>query len=251
MKKLRLIDSKTEALALAYRNNGNLVHLSKTSKLGTLSWSLQALNTCPASVNLETGELVDACKGCYATAGQYNYSTVKAPREYNRWAWKQEDFVEQFVNALQGVSHFRWFDSGDMYSIELASKMWNIMERTPNTKHWLPTRMHKFKKFHSVLNAMNELENVCVRLSSDSIMGEHVEKPITVHTENNSTIIPSDYVAGFEKDGAFICKAPEQGGKCLKCRACYDKDIKTIAYIGHGRVMKINQSKKIHLTEVK
>ena len=34
------------------------------------SWSLEAITTCPASIG-EDGELVDACKGCYATTGFY------------------------------------------------------------------------------------------------------------------------------------------------------------------------------------
>lgn len=250
MKNLRIIDSKTKSLALAMRANESTVKLSKTGKLGTYSWSLQALNTCPASVNFETGELVDACKGCYATAGQYNYSNVKAPREHNRWAWKQESFVSDFIKALEGHKHFRWFDSGDMYSLVLAEKIFKIMESTPNTKHWLPTRMHKFSKFHDVLNRMNALKNVCVRLSSDSIMGEHVEIPLTLDIETQSTIIPSDTIEGFRADGAVICSAAFQDGKCEACRACYVKTNEVIAYVGHGRVMKINQSKKIHTVQV-
>lgn len=246
----RVIDAKTEAMALALRNGDSLVKLSKVAKLGTPSWSLQALNTCPASINVNTGELVDACKGCYASFGQYNYSNVKAPREFNKWAWEQPNFVAEFVAALDGVKNFRWFDSGDMYSLELAYKIELIMQLTPKTKHWLPTRMYKFKKFHAVLNRMQELENVVVRLSSDSVMGERVDVPLALDIDTQSTIIPEQYIKGFEVDGAFICKAPEQKGKCLECRACYDKDIKVIAYVGHGRVMKSIQSKRINLVSV-
>jgi hypothetical protein len=46
-----------------------MIKLSKTSKLdGILSWSLQALDTCPGSKD-STGNLVPACQGCYATTG--------------------------------------------------------------------------------------------------------------------------------------------------------------------------------------
>jgi len=245
----RVIDAKTEAMALAMRNNESLVKLSKTSKLGTYSWSLQALNTCPASIDLN-GELVDACKGCYASFGQYNYSNVKAPREFNRWAWKQDNFVDDFVKALEGHKHFRWFDSGDMYSLGLASKILQIMDRTPNTKHWLPTRMHKFEKFHAVLNCMQLLENVCVRLSSDSVMGEYVEVPLTLDIETTSTIIPESNIEGFREHGAFICSATFQNGKCEECRACYLKSNDVIAYVGHGRVMKSIQAKRINTVSV-
>lgn len=54
-----------------------MLKLSKTSKLdGIKSWSLEALVTCPASVKAG-GELVDACKGCYATTGNYRFPNVK------------------------------------------------------------------------------------------------------------------------------------------------------------------------------
>jgi len=48
------------------------IRISVTSKLdGIRSWSLQALETCPGSIE-SPGVLVDACKGCYATTGNYN-----------------------------------------------------------------------------------------------------------------------------------------------------------------------------------
>ena len=55
-----------------------MMKLSVTSKLdGVKSWSLQALETCPGSIGVD-GELVDSCKGCYATTGNYRYANVKA-----------------------------------------------------------------------------------------------------------------------------------------------------------------------------
>ena len=46
------------------------IRLSKASKMPCPSWSLEALTTCPASKKRD-GTLVDACKGCYATTGNY------------------------------------------------------------------------------------------------------------------------------------------------------------------------------------
>ena len=34
-------------------------------------------------------------------------------------------------------------------------------------------------------------------------------------------------------DGAPSCMAPTQGGKCLDCRACWNKDIKNVSYGKH------------------
>jgi hypothetical protein len=208
------------------------IKLSKTSKLdGILSWSLQALDTCPGSKD-STGNLVPACQGCYATTGNYRFANVKKPREFNREDWKRDDWVRDMVISLDSSRYFRWFDSGDMYSHDLAWKIFQVMEKTPHVKHWLPTRMYKFSKFKDVLERMQSLPNVVVRFSSDSVTGEVIEGL------NTSTIF-SDIVPA----GAFECKAYQHEGKCNGCRACYDKDVKIIAYKAHGvkmaKVIKI------------
>lgn len=213
------------------------IRISRTSKLdGIGSWSLQAIDTCPGSIGKD-GELVAACKGCYATTGNYHYPNVKEPRIENREDWKREGWVADMVSELDNHRYFRWFDSGDCYDIRMAEKILEVMKQTPWVKHWLPTRMHKFTKFKTVLNRMQSLPNVVVRRSSDSITGKKVAG------KNNSTIIPH---GDFEID-ATICRAYENPKKnCNGCRACWDKDVKTIAYVAHGKKMQ----KQINLLEI-
>ena len=201
-----------------------MLKLSKASKMPCKSWSLQALDTCPASKNKD-GSLVDACKGCYATTGNYRFPNVKAPREHNRKDWKREEFVSDFVQALDTERYFRWFDSGDMYDLRLAKKILQIMQATPWVNHWLPTRMHKFEKFAGVIAEMESLPNVVVRLSSDSIDGE------TISGATTSTICHSVETA---PEGATVCEAYTRGGKCGTCRACFSKDVPVVAYPAHG-----------------
>ena len=204
-----------------------MIKLSKASKMPCKSWSLQALDTCPASKNKD-GSLVDACKGCYATTGNYRFPNVKAPREHNREDWKREAFVSDFVQALDTERYFRWFDSGDMYDLRLANKILEIMQATPWVNHWLPTRMHKFEKFAEVIAEMEALPNVVVRLSSDSIDGE------TISGATTSTICHS---AESAPEGATVCEAYTRGGKCGTCRACFSKDVPLVAYPAHGATM--------------
>ena len=212
------------------------VKLSVTSKLGVKSWSLQALETCPASRD-ENGNLVPACAGCYATQGTYHYNNVKKVRADNKEAWKMNTFVSDFVEALQNERYFRWFDSGDMYTLELAEKMYTIMLQTPWVNHWVPTRMQKFSKFADIISKMNALDNVKVRFSSDSIDGTYTKG---LH---GSTILPSEDMAD---SNTFVCNAPKNEGKCGTCRACYDKNVDLIGYIAHGMKMK----KVIRLSKV-
>ena len=204
-----------------------MIKLSKAGKMPCRSWSLQAIDTCPASIGSD-GELVDACKGCYATTGNYRFPNVKKPREHNKEDWQRDSWVDDMVAELDNDRYFRWFDSGDMYHIKLARKMLEVMKRTPWVRHWLPTRMHKFAKFAPVIQEMNNLPNVVVRLSSDSVIGE------TIPGANTSTIIPTPEKATEEMT---VCEAYSRDGKCGPCRKCWDKDTAVIAYPAHGREM--------------
>jgi hypothetical protein len=132
------------------------------------------------------------------------------------------------VTALSNQPFFRWFDSGDMYTIKLAKKILQIMALTPNTAHWLPTRMYKVDKFTSTLDAMRALPNVSVRYSSDSILGVYVQN------YHGSVIVPTlEDIPG----DVSPCLAYENEGKCSGCRNCWDKDIPVIGYIAHGKSM--------------
>ena len=78
-----------------------MIKLSKTSKLdGILSWSLQALDTCPGSRS-DDGGLVPACQGCYATTGNYRFANVKKPRLENREDWVRDDGNAQIVQNFR------------------------------------------------------------------------------------------------------------------------------------------------------
>jgi hypothetical protein len=131
------------------------------------------------------------------------------------------------VKALDSQRYFRWFDSGDVYTIDLAEKILAVMQATPWVKHWIPTRMAKFAKFKKVLSQMESLPNVKVRFSSDSVTGEHT-------SAHGSTIVPT---AADAPKNAFVCQAYQYDGKCNGCRACYDKSVSLIAYPAHGAKM--------------
>jgi hypothetical protein len=205
-----------------------MIKISKTSKLDNIkSWSLQAVDTCPGSADGKGG-LVDACKGCYATTGMYNFSTVKAPRLHNQEDRKRDKWVADMVASMKKAKFFRWFDSGDVYDLKLARKIYQVMQQTPHVQHWFPTRMMKFSKFQATLNGMQELPNVMVRFSSDAVDGSY-----TVGVHGSCIVSSSD-----ADTDAKICTAPLTDGKCDGCRACYDKSVPVIAYVAHGFKMR-------------
>lgn len=220
-------------------------NLSQVGKLdGIYSWSLLAGIHCPGKIGELKGTIAAVCQSCYAMSGNYRYPNVKAPREFNAVDWQSPDWVDRMVAALELLPFFRWFDSGDMYHYRLAEKMLDVMTRTPNCRHWLPTRMGKFPKFAAILARMESLPNVKVRFSSDSIDGQFD----AVH---GSTVIDTAKPA---PRGVSVCHAniSESDGakygkkaipKCHGCRACWDKSVAVIAYKGHGQAMSKAQQK--------
>ena len=98
--------------------------------------------------------------------------------------------------------------------------------------------MHKFSKFSVVLARLESLSNTVVRLSSDSITGE------TIQGSTTSTIATLDTVP----TDAVVCEAYTRAGKCDTCRACWDKSVSVVCYIGHGRTMEKQQRDVIATT---
>jgi|TARA_R110000823_G_scaffold315354_1_gene446694 hypothetical protein len=204
-----------------------MIKLSRAGKMPCRSWSLQAIETCPASIGSD-GELVDACKGCYATTGNYRFPNVKAPRIHNKEDWKRDEWAADMIAELDNDRYFRWFDSGDVYALGLAKKIYEICKATPWASHWIPTRMHKFPKFAKILAELNALPNVVVRFSSDSVTGEKISGEYT------STIVAD----ADTPTSATMCRAYANDGKCGSCRKCWSKSISVIAYPAHGKSMK-------------
>lgn len=207
--------------------------LSQTSKLGCKSWSLNAVETCPGTIS-SAGSFVEICEVCYARSGNYRFPVVRSVRDSNRADWTRPDFGQRVISALASETRFRWFDSGDAYDLKLVDKIISIVKGTPNVKHWLPTRMWKFKKFKHKLEELSRLDNCVVRYSADNF-------DEVLDFGHNATVLTKPNPA------VYNCPAYKQGGKCLDCRACWDKSIPTIGYLGHGRsfdrVIKLKELK--------
>ena len=202
------------------------VTLSKPSKMPCKTWSLEAGSTCPGSIDPTTKLPLPVCAGCYAKDGFYNMPGSKLVREFNREDWKRAGWVDDMVVALAKQSYFRWFDSGDVYHPALAFKIFLVIQRTPHVKHWLPTKSYSIPKIRVILDRIKALPNASVRYSSPSIVGEFAE-------EHGSTVIPY----AETPTEATVCEAYSRNGKCGDCRACWDKEVKVVAYPARGTRM--------------
>lgn len=226
--------TKVEKRAIDRQNGILNILFSSPSKMPCFTWSTLARVHCPGSRSRDelTGmmQLVAACKVCYAAAGHYRHESTKLVREFNAQEWEHSDFVDGFVAKLFGHMFFRWFDSGDLHSVQLAEKIYQIMLLSPKTLFWLPTRSWKLPKFKNVIDRMQKLANCVVRFSSDSITGK------LAPTDNPQSIIYGN-IDELTAVNGFQCKAyngKNSDPQCGTCRACWSKDVPIVGYAGHG-----------------
>jgi len=211
--------------------------ISKTSKMQITgkkvgSWSLPAGNSCPGAKGAEV------CEGCYAKKGMYRFPVVKNVREYNKQDYHKDDWVDRMVREVNKFDYFRWFDSGDIETPELARKITKVVVLTKKVKHWIPTRSDKLNKIEGAyreapansLFGLHMQFNAVVRPSADFIGLNNNERPGV-----NSFVINNTTADLFEakKQGIYVCPvgiSPNQKS-CDTCTKCYTDE--KVAYVLH------------------
>ena len=187
--------------------------LSKPSKMPGPCFNL------PASRCITGAKLVkipgSVCAGCYALKGRYRFGNVQKALERRRQALTSPQWVEAMVVLVSGNEFFRWHDSGDLQSLEHLKNIFEVCRRTPNTRHWRPTREAQILK---QVQPEDVPKNLIIRFSSHMIdQGPVKAWPWT------STVVTQDKT----------CPAAEQNNTCGSCRACWNRDVKNIAYGKH------------------
>jgi hypothetical protein len=115
---------------------------------------------------------------------------------------------------IKKIKWFRWHDAGDVQSKEHMAKILEVCRLTPDTKHWLPTQERPY------LPAPEDVpDNLVIRLSRSKIDG-----PSSKAWSHESGVTTGE---------ARTCPAPDQKGKCLDCRKCWDKEVQTVVYGKH------------------
>ena len=226
------------------------VGLGTSSKLrGIPHWSLNAGVTCPASVCADK-RLMPSCQACYAEQGRHVFSKAIELRNYNQADWKKPDWVKRMVKSIRLFSFFRWFESGDVYHPDLAIKIYEIIKKTPQTKHWLPTLSWKLPDIEVFLAKIATLKNVAVRYSSGQIDG-------TFDKRHGSTIAPHELASKWFHEpetaptGVMVCpvgvnvvdkyakkKKDRVQANCDDCFACFDPNSGTVVYALHGNTTR-------------
>ena len=191
--------------------------LANPSKVPCRSTSTPAENCHTGSKLMKVKGSV--CEDCYACKGNYVFPNVKKALKRRLDALSHPDWVENMAIAINKAPYFRWHDSGDIQGVWHLSNIVEVAKRTPETKHWLPTREAKYVSQYSG----DIPDNLIVRVSAAMVDGSPPKRfhlTSTVHRNR----IPTD---------SFVCPAPKQDNKCGECRACWDKAVPNVSYTHH------------------
>ena len=187
---------------------------TKTSKMPGLSYSLPAWE-CKTGWKLAQVPGTP-CFSCYAKKGNYTrYPAIKIAQYRRLAAIKMEGWTRAMAVQILKQKYFRWHDAGDVQSHEHMAKIIEVCKLTPNTKHWLPTQERQYLPKPEDVPA-----NLIIRLSRSKVDG-----PAGNAWTHDSGVTT--------QEGQRTCPAPDQGGACKDCRACWNKDIKSVIYGKH------------------
>jgi hypothetical protein len=195
--------------------------LSETSKMPTMSISLPA-TLCKTGQKLRKVE-GSVCSKCYACKGAYTWKSTVNALQRRVDALGSSEWVEAMVSLMEQKKRiresglFRWHDSGDLQSLEHLRSIADVARRTPQVKHWIPTKEKGILR--EFLKREKLPENMIVRLSGAMIDGP---APNAQHT---STVTSDPSKA--------TCRAFENDGQCGDCRKCWNKDVQNVVYLQH------------------
>lgn len=164
------------------------------------------------------------CSKCYAVKGNYGFKKVRLAQfkrlmgllTHPMWV----DAMVHLINSKRS-KWFRWHDSGDIMSMDHLHKIIEVVNRTPDVRHWLPTREAKIiVDYENTYGAFPD--NLTIRLSAT-----RVDNPPPKAYGITSTVHDKAAPVGHK------CPAPEQNGECGDCRACWSRDVENVSYHIH------------------
>ncbi len=140
-------------------------------------------------------------------------------------------WVDAMVYQIGGLDYFRWHSSGDLFSQAYADMVADVIRRTPDVMHWVPT------KERNKVSTFAELPNVRVRLSAAMVDDLPIGSDGSAVGSDLESVEDLAWQAG---NGSVVCPAtlptdhPDHVDGCASgCRACWSHDVPTVVYIKH------------------
>ena len=200
----------------------NVGGLSRPSKMPCYGWGISAL-LCKVGSKLAQKENT-VCSGCYALRGNYRFACVQNAMKRRLAKFYTPAFVPSMVYLIRalGMSHFRWFDSGDIQDSAMLARICEVATLVPDTKFWLPTKEYKIVQNY-ILAGNSIPPNLNVRLSGYVIDSDGP----------NALAKRLDLTTSEVRRENYTCPASRQDTFCGTCRACWDSKVFTVAYKKH------------------
>lgn len=219
--------------------------LTYTSTMSCWSFSLPAgkHGACPF---MDASGEDKICAGCYAQINRYNMPNV-LEAQHVRFNWlrglltSQKGRAEVIKTLSDAIrlhatnGYFRWFDSGDIFSWQMAYVCFMVCADNPHIKFWFPTRVYdRVGKnvpmlWRSFMRQLAALPNVTVRPSA---LSYNQQPPVVEGYSAGTTVLTGD----TRLSGVAICAKSEHGGSCESngCRTCWDEKEFEVGYLIHG-----------------
>ncbi len=196
------------------------------TKMGTTTFAIDAF-ACKTGSKLAKNPNTP-CHSCYARRLQKLRPTVDQGWKLNLSKWLQANpkaWAKAMAFQIERYNtdgFHRWFDSGDLQSLEMLDAIVDVCLQTPQTKHWLPTQergiVKKFKANGGVVP-----DNLVIRVSASKLDGA-----MPNGIDHGSQV----FTKGTEPKG-LECKARDRDNACGPCKACWSKDVEFISYPKH------------------
>lgn len=206
--------------------------LSRPSKMPGYGWSIPA-SLCKRGSKLRN--IKDSvCYNCYALKGRYTFGRVKNALLNRYHKFVNPLWVDAMITLTKKKSYFRWFDSGDLQSLEMLKKIIVVCEHSPDCKHWLPTR--EFGIINQFIKEGNQIpSNLCIRISAD--MKNEYPKHNKYNLPFSTVSTTKDTFKNNKFPVVYNCPVTinENIKKCKEanCTSCWNNKVKHINYLKH------------------
>ena len=187
--------------------------LSKPGKMPCYSINLPATE-CKTGAKLARVPGT-VCYDCYALKNRYRMPVQQNAMGRRLGAITHPLWVQAMTVLITGHKYFRWHDSGDLQSVQHLKNIFEVCKNTPDSSHWLPTREAGLMR---LMDPDVVPKNLIIRVSATKVDG-----PAPKWWPWTSTVSTK----------SKTCPAPDQGGKCRSCRACWSRDIQNVTYAKH------------------
>lgn len=181
------------------------------------------------------------CAGCYAVKTERMYTSARKGWADNylkaekliatrpaQWAAAMAFQIRWHLKRLGEDCH-RWFDAGDLQSVDMLRAIVLVCEQTPEIRHWLPTREAGIVAAWRKAGG-SEPANLVIRISS-TMVGDAPRKAPHTSTVHR----PGETAFGHACPASSAKHRELNDGKsfCGPCRACWDSSVPNVSYPFH------------------